>query len=51
MEQKNLSVVLGPVLMRSKEETMEAIMGIKYQSVVIETLVREYDQVSRFDIF
>ena len=45
MEQGNLGVVLGPTLMRPKEETMAAIMGIKFQSLVVETMIREYVQV------
>ena len=45
MQASNLGVVLGPTLMRPQEETMAAIMNIKYQSVVIETMIKEYDQV------
>ena len=45
MQASNLGVVLGPTLMRPKEETMAAIMNIKYQSIVIETMIKEYDQV------
>ena len=45
MQESNLGVVLGPTLMRPKEETMAAIMSIRFQSFVIETIIREYDQV------
>ena len=45
MQASNLGVVLGPTLMRPKEETMAAIMNIKYQSVVIENVIVEYDLV------
>ena len=45
MQESNLGVVLGPTLMRSREETMAAIMSIKFQSIVIETMIKEYDQV------
>ena len=45
MAESNLGVVLGPTLMRPKEETMAAIMSIRFQSFVIETMIREYDQV------
>ena len=43
MKESNLGVVLGPTLMRPKEETMAAIMSIKYQSVVVETMIKEYE--------
>jgi len=45
MAASNLGVVFGPTLMKSKEETMAAIMNLKYQSVVIELLIKEYHQV------
>ncbi|XP_057314498.1 rho GTPase-activating protein 26-like isoform X4 [Hydractinia symbiolongicarpus] len=45
MQASNLAVVLGPTLMRPKEETMAAIMSIKFQSIVIETMIQEYDQL------
>ncbi|XP_066920280.1 rho GTPase-activating protein 26-like isoform X5 [Clytia hemisphaerica] len=45
MQESNLGVVLGPTLMRSREETMAAIMSIKFQSIVIETMIKEYDQI------
>ncbi|XP_032218129.1 rho GTPase-activating protein 26 isoform X1 [Nematostella vectensis] len=45
MAASNLGVVFGPTLMKSREETMAAIMNLKYQSVVIELLVKEFDRV------
>ncbi|KAK3699940.1 hypothetical protein QZH41_016614 [Actinostola sp. cb2023] len=48
MAASNLGVVFGPTLMKSKEETMAAIMNLKYQSVVIELLIKEYDNI--FDV-
>ncbi|XP_047126257.1 rho GTPase-activating protein 26 isoform X2 [Hydra vulgaris] len=45
MQASNLGVVLGPTLMRPKEETMAAIMNIKYQSVVVETMIKNYDKL------
>lgn len=45
MQASNLGVVLGPTLMRPREETMAAIMGIKFQSIVIETMIKEFDEV------
>lgn len=50
MAASNLGVVFGPTLMKSKEETMAAIMNLKYQSVVIELLIKEYHQVSYCEI-
>eukprot|EP01137_Pigoraptor_chileana_P029801 Opistho-2@15488 len=38
----NLGVCFGPTLMRSKEESMAAIMNIKYQNYIVETLIEEY---------
>lgn len=46
MAASNLGVVFGPTLMKSKEESMAAIMNLKYQSVVIELLIKEFNQVS-----
>ena len=45
MQPSNLGVVWGPTLMRPREETMAAIMNLKFQGVVIETLIKEYDKV------
>jgi len=45
MQASNLGVVLGPTLMRPREETMAAIMGIKFQSIVIETMIKEFDEL------
>lgn len=47
MAASNLGVVFGPTLMKSKEESMAAIMNLKYQSVVIELLIKEFNQVSK----
>ena len=46
MAASNLGVVFGPTLMKSREESMAAIMNLKYQSVVIELLIKEFDTVS-----
>jgi hypothetical protein len=46
MAASNLGVVFGPTLMKSKEETMAAIMNLKYQSVVVELCIKEYHRVS-----
>ena len=46
MAASNLGVVFGPTLMKSREESMAAIMNLKYQSIVIELLVKEFNTVS-----
>ncbi len=46
MAASNLGVVFGPTLMKSREETMAAIMNLKYQSIVIELLINEFNTVS-----
>ncbi|XP_073252515.1 rho GTPase-activating protein 26-like [Porites lutea] len=45
MAASNLGVVFGPTLMKSREESMAAIMNLKYQSVVIELLIKEFDAI------
>lgn len=42
----NLGVCFGPTLMRPEEETVAAIMDIKFCNIVIEILVEHYDTVS-----
>lgn len=46
MAASNLGVVFGPTLMKSREESMAAIMNLKYQSIVIELLINEFNTVS-----
>ena len=46
MQASNLGVVFGPTLMRSKEETMAAIMNLKYQTIIVELMINEYDAVN-----
>ena len=41
----NLGVCFGPTLMRPEEETVAAIMDIKFCNIVIEILVSHYDMV------
>ncbi|XP_060562478.1 rho GTPase-activating protein 26-like isoform X4 [Ruditapes philippinarum] len=41
----NLGVCFGPTLMRPEEETVAAIMDIKFCNIVIEILVEHYDMV------
>ncbi|KAK6044752.1 hypothetical protein COOONC_17744, partial [Cooperia oncophora] len=40
----NLGVCFGPTLLRPKEETMAAIMDIKFCNVVVEVLIANCEQ-------
>ena len=46
MTVSNLGVCFGPTLMRPEEESVAAIMDIKFCNIVIEILVTCYDMVS-----
>lgn len=41
----NLGVVFGPTLLRAAEETVAAILDIKFNNVVIEMLIENYDKI------
>lgn len=45
----NLGVCFGPTLLRPKEETMAAIMDIKFFNVVVEVLIANCHQVRKGD--
>ena len=49
MTVSNLGVCFGPTLLRPEEETMAAIMDIKFCNVVVEIMIENYDQVSMTD--
>ena len=42
----NLGVCFGPTLMKAEEETVAAIMEIKFLNIVVEILITNYEQVS-----
>ena len=42
----NMAVVFGPTLMRAKEETVAAMLDIKFQNIVVEILIEDYQKVS-----
>lgn len=42
----NLGVVFGPTLLRPQEETVAAIMDIKFQNIVVEILIEQHERVS-----
>ncbi|XP_042340730.1 rho GTPase-activating protein 10 isoform X2 [Plectropomus leopardus] len=41
----NLGVVFGPTLMRPQEETVAAIMDLKFQNIVVEILVEHHEKI------
>uniref|UniRef100_A0AAZ3RV41 Rho GTPase-activating protein 26 n=1 Tax=Oncorhynchus tshawytscha TaxID=74940 RepID=A0AAZ3RV41_ONCTS len=43
----NLGVVFGPTLLRPQEETVAAIMDIKFQNIVVEILIENHERVSQ----
>uniref|UniRef100_A0A673HGK2 Rho GTPase-activating protein 26 n=1 Tax=Sinocyclocheilus rhinocerous TaxID=307959 RepID=A0A673HGK2_9TELE len=45
----NLGVVFGPTLLRPQEETVAAIMDIKFQNIVVEILIENHERV--FNVF
>lgn len=42
----NLGVCFGPTLLRPQEETMAAIMDIKFCNIIVEILIENNDSVS-----
>ena len=47
MTVSNLGVCFGPTLLRAEEETVAAIMDIKFANVVVEILIENWKQVRR----
>lgn len=45
MTVSNLGVCFGPTLMRPEEETVAAIMDIKFCNLIIEILIENYEKV------
>uniref|UniRef100_W5MQJ6 Rho GTPase-activating protein 10 n=1 Tax=Lepisosteus oculatus TaxID=7918 RepID=W5MQJ6_LEPOC len=41
----NLGVVFGPTLMRPQEETVAAIMDLKFQNIVVEILIENHETI------
>ncbi|KAK2817200.1 hypothetical protein Q5P01_025391 [Channa striata] len=41
----NLGVVFGPTLMRPQEETVAAIMDLKFQNIVVEILTEHHEKI------
>lgn len=45
MTPSNMAVVFGPTLMRAQEDTVAAMMNIKFQNIVVEILIEHFDKV------
>ncbi|CAJ1064237.1 oligophrenin-1-like isoform X1 [Xyrichtys novacula] len=45
MTPSNMAVVFGPTLMRAKEETVAAMLDIKFQNIVVEILIEDYKKI------
>uniref|UniRef100_H3DNY8 Rho GTPase-activating protein 42 n=1 Tax=Tetraodon nigroviridis TaxID=99883 RepID=H3DNY8_TETNG len=45
MTVSNLGVIFGPTLMRSQEETVAAMMNIKFQNIVVEILIEYFNKI------
>lgn len=46
MTVSNLGMIFGPTLMRSQEETVAAMMNIKFQNIVVEIIIENCNKVS-----
>lgn len=46
MTVSNIGVCFGPTLLRPEEETVAAIMDIKFCNVVVEIIIENYNMVS-----
>ncbi|XP_038129896.1 rho GTPase-activating protein 42-like [Cyprinodon tularosa] len=45
MTVSNLGMIFGPTLMRSQEETVAAMMNIKFQNIVVEIIIEKHDKI------
>ncbi|XP_028838374.1 oligophrenin-1 isoform X2 [Denticeps clupeoides] len=45
MTPSNMGVIFGPTLMRAEEETVAAMLDIKFQNIVVEILIEEYSKI------
>ena len=48
MTVSNLGVCFGPTLLRSEEETVAAIMDIKFANVVVEILITNWHTILKY---
>ncbi|XP_053298245.1 oligophrenin-1 isoform X1 [Pleuronectes platessa] len=45
MTPSNMAVIFGPTLMRAREETVAAMLDIKFQNIVVEILIEDYKKI------
>ncbi|XP_067463798.1 oligophrenin-1-like [Thunnus thynnus] len=45
MTPSNMAVIFGPTLMRAKEETVAAMLDIKFQNIVVEILIEDHKKI------
>ncbi|KAJ8266488.1 hypothetical protein GJAV_G00130990 [Gymnothorax javanicus] len=45
MTPSNMGVIFGPTLMRAEEETVAAMLDIKFQNIVVEILIEDYKKI------
>ncbi|XP_078407030.1 rho GTPase-activating protein 26-like isoform X4 [Cetorhinus maximus] len=45
----NLGVVFGPTLLRPQEETVAAIMDIKFQNIIVEILIENHETIFQME--
>lgn len=45
MTPSNMAVIFGPTLMRAQEETVAAMLDIKFQNIVVEILIEDCKKV------
>lgn len=45
MTPSNMAVIFGPTLLRAKEETVAAMLDIKFQNIVVEILIEDFKKV------
>ncbi len=46
MKASNLGVCFGPTLMRPEHETVASIVDIRYQNIIVETMIQHYNKVT-----
>ncbi|XP_067903312.1 oligophrenin-1 isoform X2 [Heterodontus francisci] len=44
----NMGVIFGPTLMRAQEDTVAAMINIKFQNIVVEILIEHYERIFQF---
>lgn len=47
MSPSNMGVIFGPTLMRAQEDTVAAMMNIKFQNIVVEILIEHFHKVRK----